>query len=115
AKFTISVTNEGNEEARLYSVGLHGMAKGEGRPADKSVVAPGSSNRIVRVFEVSPAANLTVPHAKHLYDGREFGEKFMAVVPASMDGRPSQLVVTRSVDVGPAVELANIPPAPIVR
>jgi hypothetical protein len=64
------------------------------RPPDTTLVAPERSIQVVSVRYAS-TWNITVPHAKHLYDGREFGEMFTATVPLSVQGNPIQLVRER--------------------
>jgi LmbE family N-acetylglucosaminyl deacetylase len=123
ANFKITVTNHGTLEARLGMVALDGMghgaggpASGAGRPTSTVPVAPGQSITIVREFQTSRDALVTVPHQEHLYDGREFGEQFTATVSVSMNGRGNFMVPARaSVDVAPAVEITNISPSPAVR
>ena len=123
ANFKITVTNHGSVEARLGTVGLDGMGSGAGgpasepgRPTSTRPVGPGQSVTIVREFETRRDAALTVPHQAHLYDGREFGEQFTAIVSVSMNGGGSFMVpATVSIDVTPPVEIANISPLPIIR
>jgi LmbE family N-acetylglucosaminyl deacetylase len=112
--FTITVTNHGNAEARLSAVDFGGMAIGSGRPANTPVVAPGQSVTIVREFQTPRNAAVTVPHQEHLYDGREFGEQFTVRVQVSTIGGSFLAPATASVDVVPAIELAEIGPASLV-
>jgi LmbE family N-acetylglucosaminyl deacetylase len=113
--FKITVANHGSAEARLSTVDLGGMGKGAGRPATTRVVAPGQSVTIVREFETARDAVVTVPHQEHLYDGRQFGERFTAVVSVSMNGGGSFMApATVSVDVAPAIEIAEFGPQSLV-
>jgi LmbE family N-acetylglucosaminyl deacetylase len=116
ANFTISIANEGNTQARLYSIGLHGLAVGAVRPPppDKSAIAPAKSINIVRVFEAPTTREVTVPHHEHLYDGKVFGEVFTGVVPVAIQGIVIQMVTRKAVDVVPPIEIAAISPAPLV-
>jgi hypothetical protein len=123
ANFKVSVTNHGSVEARLGMVHLEGMghgaggpASGPGRPTSTLPVAPGQSVTIEREFQTPQDATVTVPHQEHLYDGREFGEQFTAIVSVRMNGGVTFMVPARaSVDVAPAVEITNISPSPAVR
>lgn len=112
--FTISITNQGNKEVRLSSIGLHGMAMGTGRSPDNSRLAPGQSIKVVRQFDPPRTWAPTVPHSEHLYDGRVMGEIFTTVVPVSVDGTTIQVVKRKAVDVAPPLEIAEISPAPLV-
>ena len=114
AKFVIHITNDGASDAQLYSVGLHGMGIGEVRPPDAKGIAAGRSVDIPRVFDTPEARSLTVPHANHLYDGREFGETFVATVPLKVRDTYIQLIQRTMVDVAPRVDIADISPAPLV-
>jgi LmbE family N-acetylglucosaminyl deacetylase len=122
AKFKINVANHGSGEARLGMVYLGGMghgaggpASGVGRPTSTVPVAPGQSITIVREFQTSQDAAATVPHREHLYDGREFGDQFTAIVSVSMNGGGIFMVpATVSVDVAPPVEIADVSPSLLV-
>lgn len=114
AKFTITIANDGNKEAHLYSMGLHGMGTGAARSPDTSVLRPGQSTKIVRIFDTPETTSITVPHAKHLYDGRVFGERFTAIAPVMVQGTHFQITEETAIDVAPAVEIASINPSPLV-
>jgi LmbE family N-acetylglucosaminyl deacetylase len=114
AKFVITIANHGSKDARLYGVGIHGMARGESRGTDTPLVLPGKSTRIVRTLEAPQTGNMTVPHAEHLYDGREFGEIFTATIRLSVQGNPVQIIRRIPVDVAPPVEITGISPQPLV-
>lgn len=114
ANFKITVANHGRAEARLSTVDLGGMGKGSGRPATTRLVPPGQSVTIVRAFETPRDAAVTVPHQEHLYDGREFGERFTATVVVSMNGGNFMVPATVLIDVAPAVEVKTVDPALLV-
>jgi LmbE family N-acetylglucosaminyl deacetylase len=122
ANFKITVANHGSVEAALGMVHLDGMgrgaggpASGAGRPASTSPVAPGQSVTIEREYQTSRDAAVTVPHQEHLYDGREFGEQFTAIVSVSLKGGGSFMVpATVSVDVAPSIEIAEFGPQSLV-
>jgi LmbE family N-acetylglucosaminyl deacetylase len=119
--FRITVTNHGSAEARLGMVELSGMgmgtghpAAGPGRPTSTRPVAPGQSVIIEREFQTSRDAAVTVPHQEHLYDSREFGEKFTAIVTVVLPGGAFMVPATVAVDVAPPVEIADISPTTLV-
>ena len=80
ANFNIDVVNHGSVEARLGEVHFDGMGMGEGHGSSTRVLPAGQSAMLVRTFTAPSNATVTVPHQDHLYDGREFGEKFTAIV-----------------------------------
>jgi hypothetical protein len=102
----------------LGTVELGGLGMVTGHPASGASrltsfrpVSPGQSVTIVREFEPPRAATVTVPHQEHLYDGREFGEQFTAVVSVLMDGGGTfRVPATASIDVAPAVEIKSAEP-----
>jgi len=57
---------------------------------------------------------VTVPHAEHLYDGREFGETFTATINLSVQGNSVWSILRTAVDVAPPVEIRSITPQPLV-
>jgi LmbE family N-acetylglucosaminyl deacetylase len=114
ANFKITVANHGNVEARLGEVHLDGMGMGEGHGSSTRVLPAGQSVKLVRTFTTPSDATVTVPHQEHLYDGREFGEKFTATVTAAIPGGAFMVPATVAVDVAPPVEIATVSPAPLV-
>jgi LmbE family N-acetylglucosaminyl deacetylase len=113
-KFTITIANDGNKEAHLYSIGLHGMGTGAVRPPDTSLLAPAQSIKVVRVFDAPQTTSVTVPRAKHLYDGRVFGERFTTVVPLIVQGSFFQIIERSTIDVAPEVEIKSAQPSLLV-
>jgi LmbE family N-acetylglucosaminyl deacetylase len=114
ARFTISISNHGNKEARLYGIGLHAMAMGAERPADTPRVAPGQSVNVPRLFDPPPTVTVTVPQSEHLYDGRVMGEVFTTVVSVSVEGSTLQIIERKAFDVASPLEIADIRPSPVV-
>ena len=114
SKFEITIANHGISDAKLYSVGLHGMGLGAVRPPDTTLVAAGRSIKIVRTFDPPQTESVTVPHAEHLYDGREFGEIMTATVPVNIQGSPIQIIERTAVDVAPPVDIADVSPSPLI-
>src|SRR5262249_10912864 len=120
AKFTIGITNDGDREARVYSILLAGMGIGSSKPVDNSAlapsnsIAPGKSTEVVRDFAAPQTGITTVPPSAHLYDGRVFGETFTAVVPVAVQSTYFQIVARKAVPVAPSVEISKITPSPLV-
>jgi LmbE family N-acetylglucosaminyl deacetylase len=114
ANFKITVANHGTVEARLGEVHLDGMGMGEGHGSSTRVLSAGQTATLVRTFTAPSGATVTVPHQNHLYDGREFGEKFTAIVTVIIPGGAFMVPATVAVDVTPPVEIADVNPAPAV-
>jgi hypothetical protein len=56
-----------------------------------------------------------VPSSEHLYDGRLFGEPFVARADLEIEGAPFSVTTETRIDVAPAVEIRNVEPSPYVR
>jgi LmbE family N-acetylglucosaminyl deacetylase len=114
ANFDITITNRGSSEVQLYGVFFGGMGRGESHGSSTRLLAPGRSVKLVRTFETPTDAHVTVPHPEHLYDGREFGEEFTAMVTVVIKGGAFQAPATVVVDVAPAVEIGEVAPSPAI-
>src|SRR5215471_5490401 len=114
AKFNITIANHGTTSAKIYSIGLHGLGLGLAQPPEAPAVDAGRSIQIVRTFDTPKVQTMTVPHADHLYDGRELGEVFTVTVPLNVQGTYIQIIKRPRLDVAPQIEIANINPSPLV-
>src|SRR5258707_8557254 len=114
ANFKITVANHGSVEAQLGEVHLDGMGMGEGHGASTRVLPAGQTATLVRTFTAPSGATVTVPHQNHLYDGREFGEKFTAIVTVVLPGGAFMVPATVAVDVAPAIEIVEFTPQSLV-
>jgi hypothetical protein len=61
-----------------------------------------------------PNATITVPKAEHLYDDMLLGHSFVAHAQLEIDGAKFSVRAQKSLDVAPAVEIANISPSACV-
>jgi LmbE family N-acetylglucosaminyl deacetylase len=114
AVFKITVTNRGGVEARLDTVQVYGIGTHTGRGVTTRRVGPGHSVTIVRPFQTPQNAASTVPHQAHLYDGREFGEKFTATILVKIPGGTFLIPAALAIDVAPPIEILNVRPSPLV-
>ena len=63
----------------------------------------------------TPGAKITVPSARHLYDGLLFGNKFVATAKVEIDGVHFDLNSAENYEVVPAIEILSVSPSPCVR
>lgn len=109
AQFTVSLANTGERTVRINRLSFR--AWGTGTPldaADQLVADTETSNTVDRVTPVT--AMPTVPPAHHLYDGKLFGERFVADADLEIDGAWFSLKSETRLDIAPAVEIKEISP-----
>jgi len=105
--FALTVTNRGTLTARLERVEFNG------KPIQVTggVLAPNQNKTVTGAYKAPPDMKVSVPHAQHLYDGREFGESFTAMAYLStQSGVPFVVPADIRVDVAPPVELEFVTP-----
>ena len=101
-RFALTIANKGNLTHRVERIDF----KGKSIQASSAALAPNQSTSATAEYRTPADAKVTVPHAQHLYDGREFGDNFTAM--AYFSTRTGvQFAVTAStwVDVAPPVEI----------
>ena len=110
ARFTVSLANTGERTVRINRLSFLGW--GTRAPldaADQLVADTETSNTVDRV---TPATAVpTVPPAHHLYDGKLFGERFVADADLEIDGAWFSLSTETRLDIAPAVEIKEISPS----
>jgi LmbE family N-acetylglucosaminyl deacetylase len=113
ASFLLNIRNGGDREAIIQRVSFKGSGKSKELKAP-SRLAPKAEARVSAGDFIRPDAQLSVPHAAHLYDSRVFGQQFQATVQVAVGGKSFTLPVTTRVDVAPAIEIASVEPSPVV-
>jgi len=110
ARFTASLANTGERTVRINRLSFLGWgARAPLDVADQLVADTETSNT---VDQVTPATAVpTVPPAQHLYDGRLFGEQFVADADLEIDGAWFSLRSETRLDIAPAVEIKEISPS----
>src|SRR5207247_9743945 len=70
----------------------------------------------VKSIEIPTPQNavISVPAARHLYDGHLFGERFLAKGTVEIDGARFNVTTPIQLDVAPAVEIKSFSPSPYV-
>ncbi|HEU4478573.1 MAG TPA: hypothetical protein VFR80_08645, partial [Pyrinomonadaceae bacterium] len=113
ARFSLNLSNSGNRTVQIMKLTFEGW--GDNVPLEAADVLSADSETITPVDLVTPAkATITVPKAEHLYDGRVLGHRFAAHAQLEIDGAKFSVKAQKSLDVVPAVEIANISPSPCV-
>ncbi len=110
ARFTVSLANTGARTLQINR--LFFQSGGTRAPLDSAeqlVADTETSNTVDRVTPTTAAPN--VPPARHLYDGKLFGERFVADADLEIDGAWFSLSAESRLDIAPAVEIKEISPS----
>lgn len=114
ARFTINISNTGNRTVQIKKLSFEGW--GNVVPLDPAELLSANSETITPLDLVTPpTAVITVPPAEHLYDSFLFGHRFVARAQLEIDGAEFSVKAQKSLEVVPAVEIANISPSPCVQ
>jgi LmbE family N-acetylglucosaminyl deacetylase len=109
ARFTVSLANPGERIIQINRLSFHSW--GTRAPldvADQLVADTETSNTVDPATPTTAMPN--VPRAHHLYDGRLFGQRFLADADLEIDGAWFSLSAETSMDIAPAVEIKDIAP-----
>jgi LmbE family N-acetylglucosaminyl deacetylase len=112
--FTVNLENNGDRSVNIDKVSSAGW--GQDRQAKTADQLLPDTEAAGLVEMVTPAsAKITVPSAKHLYDGLLFGNNFVATAEIEIDGVRFDLRSERQLEVVPAIEILSVSPSPCVR
>ncbi len=112
--FTVNLENNGDRSVAIDKVLFTGW--GQAVPVKSADQLLPGTEAAGLVEMVTPAsAKITVPSAKHLYDGLLFGNNFVAIAEIEIDGVRFDLRSERQLDVVPAIEILSVSPLPCVR
>ena len=112
---TVSLTNTGTSAFRVHSLSLNAWEQEQRLDAAEHLLADTETTTTVGVMTPEAAA-ITVPKAKHLYDGRLSGKTVRAAADLEFDGGVRFRVTAElNVDVAPVVEIVSVSPRTIVR
>ena len=113
ARFNITLANTGERTVRINRLSFLGWGAGAALDAAEQLVADTETSNTVD--RVTPATAVpTVPAALQLYDGKLFGERFVADADLEIDGAWFSLRSETRLDIAPAVEIKEISPSPYV-
>ncbi|HYG79520.1 MAG TPA: PIG-L family deacetylase [Pyrinomonadaceae bacterium] len=110
---SLKISNEGAAPARIRGINFRGLRPPE-RADISQILAPGASVTVELLSPTPRAAQINVPRAEHLYDGRLFGRELSATVSVEIDGTIFPVEAATRMDVAPAVEIARVTPSPLV-
>jgi len=119
ASFRVELSNNGTAEVRLDTV-LFGAGYTNGKvmlnPATslKVGLAPGKTISTPISYQVPATAELTTPHARHLYDGRVNGYPVAVSVLSEIQNVRFEILRRNSIDISPKVEITEVTPSPLV-
>ncbi|HZE63083.1 MAG TPA: PIG-L family deacetylase, partial [Pyrinomonadaceae bacterium] len=112
--FTVNLENNGDRSLEIDKISFAGW--GQTVPVKSADQLLPGTEAAGLVEMVTPAsAKITVPKAKHLYDGLLFGNKFVANAEIEIDGVRFDLGSERQLEVVPAIEILSVSPSPCVR
>ncbi len=113
AALSVNLGNNGSQPLTVSKLTLHGFAKTNA--VDIADQVPPGAEAVKSIEVQTPAVErISVPAAEHLYDGRLFGERFVARAEVEIDGAQFPVSSEVKLDVTPAVEIRSIMPAPFV-
>jgi LmbE family N-acetylglucosaminyl deacetylase len=105
-KFTVTVANNGNFPASIYSFTFFaGPRSIKTLYTGSSPFPPKDSGSVTDDWTIPKDTVPSLPHEAHLYDGREFGDEFSEVVKINLKGIKFSVVGATRVDVAPELEV----------
>jgi LmbE family N-acetylglucosaminyl deacetylase len=114
--FTVTMSNNGDLPATVYSTTFFaGPRNVKTLYSGSAPFPPGDTGSVTDDWIIPPETVPSVPHPKHLYDGRVFGDDFKEVVTINLADIQFSVAGSTRVDVAPAVEVTNISLSPAVR
>ena len=112
--FTVNLENNGDRSVNIDKVKFAGWGQNLQVKAADQLLPDTEATGTVEI--VTPAsAKITVPSARHLYDGLLFGNNFDATAEVEVDGVPFDLNSESQLEVVPAIEILSVSPSPCVR
>jgi LmbE family N-acetylglucosaminyl deacetylase len=112
--FTMNLENNGDRSVGIDKVSLPGLGKDlPVKIADQ--LLPGTEAAGAIELVTPSSAKITVPSARHLYDGLLFGNAFVAKAEVDIDGVRFDLSNEKKLEVVPAIEILSVLPSPCVR
>ena len=110
--FSINLANGGSHELGVTSLGLISDRRHSIDVADQ--LLPDTETMKAIEISTAPKTTVSVPEARHLYDGHLFGERFVAKATLAIEGTSFELSTPLQRSIAPAVEIKDISPVPYV-
>ena len=111
--FEVTLMNAGEQEVFIKGWKSQGLSVEKQINAAEKLL-PGTEASVQLMALTPKSEKFSVPPAKHLYDGRLFGDPFEVDAEVEVDGARFSLAAREYVDVAPAVEVSNNNPTPCV-
>ncbi len=114
-EFVVELANHGPFSVRPDSVSFSVEGEKEHAPFRSSRTL-GDNQSAVTTVNHSASANalISIPHARHLYDGRWRGERVEAETTFEINGKRVTLATVLFMDIAPHIDIESISPSPIV-
>ena len=115
AVFTLTFNNKGTRTAWVNFRLFFDWEGGEQSLYTPLQLAPNQTLSTTITARRTPTeANINVPHAAHLYDGRLFGNQVTALSDVVIGGENFMTQVWARIDIAPAVEIERVEPSPFI-
>jgi LmbE family N-acetylglucosaminyl deacetylase len=114
AQFSVSIANSGDADIEVKRLELRGLTVDRQLDAAEKLLPATDTSRDAKIT-VPKTASISVPSSEHLYDGRLFGEPFVARGDLEIEGARFSVTTETRIDVAPAVEIRTLEPSPYVR
>jgi LmbE family N-acetylglucosaminyl deacetylase len=112
--FTLNLENSGDRSIEIEQVSFTGWGQNQQvKIADQLLPDTEAAGTVELVTPTG--AKITVPSARHLYDGLLFGKTFVVSARVEIDGVHFDLSSAENYEVVPAIEILNVSPSPCVR
>lgn len=112
--FTLNLENSGDRSIGIDQVSFTGWGQTlQVKIADQLLPDTEAAGTVEMVTPTT--AKITVPSARHLYDGLLLGNNFVATAKVEIDGVHFDLSSAENFEVVPAIEILSILPSPCVR
>ncbi len=108
-RFTVTLANTGERTIQIARLSFRSWGTRVPLEAAEQLVANTETSNTVDLVTPTTAAP-TVPAAHHLYDGKLFGERFLADADLEIDGAWFSVREETRLDVAPAVEIKEVSP-----
>jgi LmbE family N-acetylglucosaminyl deacetylase len=111
--FTVNLSNLGDRNIKIDRLSFLGW--GTGIRLDAAELLTADTETTATVGLVTPTnAQLTVPLAHHLYDGRLFGEQFTTSADLEIEGAKFSVSAATNLPVVPRIEIKRLSPSVVV-
>ena len=112
--FTLNLENNGDRSVGIDKASFTGWGQTlQVKIADQLLPDTEAAGTVAMVTPTT--VKITVPSARHLYDGLLFGNNFVATAEVEIDGVHFDLSSEQNLEVVPEIEILSVSPSPCVR